>query len=223
MNKKFVLFCLILIIASIYFIMHSHQSTVLGADSRGYVTKEIYSYLGTSDEKIALVTGMHPREKVSKNVVEDIAKTYTFSHKVELINYRVVVTDNPDNYTIGRTNGEGLVADYVYPDILKSDYDLVIICHDHMPGYGEGFYIATPKMDQKSVTLAESVNASIAELEYYKSPKNIRAQSTSAALISRPLALAGYPTLVYEMPYTNYQYAYEITNKLIETSFNFLI
>ena len=77
--------------------------------------------------------------------------------------------------------------------------DAVIISHSHNPYYGEGFYIATPEMDDASVTIAEKINQT-SDFNYYPVTGNETYKSTSAVLVSKPIAQAGYPTFVYEIP-----------------------
>lgn len=204
---------------------HIPNHLIIGSDYRGYVTKDIYSnsFLGGESKTIAIVTGIHPREKLSKSVASDIIKNnYPYSN-LAFVHYNIAVTDNPDNYKIGRNNGEGLAADYILPDILKSNDDLVIICHDHKPGYGQGFYIATPEMDEGSIRLAESVNQTLGDFNYFRAD-NTMEHSTSAIRFSKPLASAGYKTFVYEIPeWVSYREAYNMTNKLINACSNFII
>lgn len=198
---------------------------ILGSDYRGYVTKDMQtnSLLGGESKTIAIVTGMHPREKLSKSVASDIVKNNHPYSNLEIVHYEITVTDNPDNYKIGRNNGEGLAADYILPDILKSNADLVIICHDHKPGYGKGFYIATPEMDEKSVKLAQSVNQTLLDFNYFRADST-NERSTSAIKFSKPLAVAGYKTFVYEIPeWKSNSEAYNMTSKLIKACSNFLI
>lgn len=198
---------------------------IVGSDYRGYVTKDIYSnsLLGGESKTIAIVTGIHPREKLSKSVASDIVKDNHPYSNLEFVHYDITVTDNPYNYNAGRNNGEGLAADYILPDILRSSIDLVIICHDHKLGYGQGFYIATPEMDEKSVKLAQSVNKTLIDFNYYRADSS-KERSTSAAKFSKPLASSGYKTFVYEIPeWTSYGKAYNMTGKLINACSNFLI
>ncbi len=231
-KKSIVLFSSCLIIAFMIFMNIFYAPTlynpeipnklILGSDNRGYVTKEIHRNSSVSGTVIAVVTGIHPRENLSKRVTSDVINDYTSSSNIEVVHYDITVTNNPENYKNGRTCGEGLAADYILPDIQKSRCNLVIICHDHIPGYGDGFYIATPEMDEKSVKLAEIVNQSAGGLNYYRSD-NIREHSSSALKFSKPLAVSGYKTFVYEIPgWENYNRAYNMTYKLFETCSTFL-
>jgi len=180
--------------------------TVIGADYRGTVTKDIYTsynpFFGNSNiKKIAIITGMHPREISAKNVVPLVIKSYPQTHEnVEIVNYQISVTDQPENYKIGRYNGEGLVAKYVIPDIKKSNYSLVIIVHNHIMGYGNGYYIATPTMDTKSISLGESIHNLLPNFNFYKRNIDQEPEQTSINRVDNPITATGTPVFVYEIP-----------------------
>ncbi|WP_458453577.1 hypothetical protein [Methanobrevibacter sp.] len=147
---------------------------------------------------IALITGIHPRETLSIQPEIDAARQYG-NDDVKILHYRVTVTDHPQDYELGRANGESLVHDYVNPYVTSSDSDAVIISHSHNPDYGEGFYLATPEMDTASVDMAKRISQD-SDFNYYPVTGNETYKSTSAVLVSRPIAQAGYPTFVYEIP-----------------------
>ncbi len=202
-----------------------NNHTLIGSDTRGYVTKDVYAgstALVGNSKAIAIVTGIHPRESLSKNVTNELISKYPLKSNMKIVHYDIDVTNNPDNYNVGRTNGVGLAVDYIIPDILKSNCDLVIICHNHKQGYGQGFYIATPEMDEKSVKLGEMVNQSIPGFNYYKAD-NIKEHTNSATLFSKPLASAGCATFVYEIPeWVSYEEAYNTSRNFIDKCFNFI-
>ena len=147
---------------------------------------------------IALITGIHPRETLSIDPEIEAAKQFG-NDDVKILHYKVTVTQNPEDYDAGRANGESLVHDYVNPHVTASDADAVIISHSHNPNYGEGFYLATPAMDSPSVSIAQKISDS-SDFNYYPVTGNETYKSTSAVLVSRPIAEAGYPTFVYEIP-----------------------
>lgn len=198
--------------------------SVLASDYRGTVSKEVITASNdsndTSNKKtIALITGMHPREKLSIETISDVANQYSLSSNQAIVHYIVNVTNNPDNYANGRSYGEGLVSQYIIPDIKTSNIDVVIICHDHAPGYGRGYFVATPKMDSPSVAIGELIEKNLAEFTYYRSSSNAE-HGSSTITVSNPLASAGFPTLVYEMPeWASYSQAYQESKKLISTCF----
>lgn len=147
---------------------------------------------------IALITGMHPREPLSIGPEIEAAKQ-SGGDDVKIIHYKVTVTRDAQDYNLGRANGESLVHDYVNPHVTSSDADAVVISHSHIPEYGEGFYVATPQMDDASVRIAKNINQS-GDFNYYPVTGNETYKSSSAVLVSKPIAQAGYPTLVYEVP-----------------------
>jgi len=212
----------------------STQHSTLGSDNRGYVIKDVYtpndtinsklsSFTGAPKQKqikVAVVTGIHPRETLSMNVSSDAVKDYAKSHNVEIVHYSIVANANFDYYNLGRERGQDLAADYIIPDVVKSDYDLIIICHDHKKGYGEGFYIATPLMDNKSVTLAEKIDSNLSGLRFLPSDSNPKHKGTSTEIFTKPLAETGHPTFVYEIPeWLSYNEAYNVTYSLIDASY----
>ena len=202
---------------------NQHTSNVLGSDNRGVVTKETYSDSNIFGPKIAIVTGMHPREASAKNVVPEVIKNYSTTHNVEIINYQINVTDQPDNFNIGRTNGEGLVAQYVIPDIAKSNYNLVIICHNHVQSYGNGYYLATPTMDNKSINLAETTHNLLPEFNYYQRNVTQQPEQSSINSVDYPIVSTGTPVFVYEIPgWLGYSDVYNNTNRLIDTIFKII-
>lgn len=147
---------------------------------------------------IALITGMHPREPLSIGPEIEAAKQFG-GDDVKIIHYKVTVTRDAQDYNLGRANGESLVHDYVNPHVTSSDADAVVISHSHIPEYGEGFYVATPQRDDASVRIAKNINQS-GDFNYYPVTGNETYKSSSAVLVSKPIAQAGYPTLVYEVP-----------------------
>lgn len=198
-NISTVILIILIIITVPYLIYEWHSHETIGSDETGYVTKDIYNHYN-SNQTIILITGIHPREKLAINPEIESAKKFALTHNVRIINYNVTVTKDAEDYKNSRYNGEHLVANYILPDIYSSKGDVVIISHSHIEGYGEGFYVATPAMDEASVELGEKLENGGIDFRYFKTPINQTFQSTSIELVSKPLADAGYPTLVYEIP-----------------------
>ena len=198
-NISTVIILLMIIVTVPYLIYEWHSHENIGSNEMGYVTKDIYNHYG-SEQTIILITGIHPRENLAINPEIESAKRFALTHNARMVNYNVTVTKDPEDYKNSRYNGEHLVSEFVLPDIYKSKADAVIISHSHIEGYGEGFYIATPAMDEASVKLDENIKNSEIDFNYYKTPENTTYESTSIELVSKPLADAGYPTLVYEIP-----------------------
>jgi len=204
MKKWYIVGIIIMIIlamiSGLFLFLNMHPSETIGSNSIGYVTKNTHSFHNDSDKKIAIVSGMHPRETLSTFVLPEVAKFYALFNNVEIVNYKVTVLDNPENFTIGRRNGEILVRDFVVNDVAKEDFGLVIIGHDHEPGYGEGFYIATPSMDAKSLDLAEKVMRDLPDFRHYKRDRESPPKSPSIKRVNNPIVATETPLFVYEIP-----------------------
>lgn len=201
-SAKIILLAAILIIVggAIFFASNQYpeiEYTTLANTSIGTVEVGIAGNENAST-CIALITGIHPRETLSIDPEIQAAREYG-NDDVKIVNYKVTVTENAEDYEQGRANGESLVHDYVNPEVTASDADAVIISHSHNPEYGEGFYLATPEMDDSSVAIAEKISQS-SDFNYYPVTGNETYKSTSAVLVSKPIAQAGYPTFVYEIP-----------------------
>ncbi|WP_424356311.1 hypothetical protein [Methanobacterium sp. MBAC-LM] len=222
-KKMFIILILMvgIIAAAAFMLYNSSDHSTLGSNSKGYVTKDVYAHYSASAPKIAVITGMHPRETSAKTVVPEVIKLYALTHNVEIVNYKVTVTDSPQDFTTGRYNGQCLVAKYIIPDIAKSNYSLVIIVHDHEKGYGSGYYIATPTMDSPSVNLAEKVSSLLPDFNYYQRNTDSKAQSSSINQVDTPIVNTGTPVFVYEIPewLSNYS-VFTNSNRLIDACFN---
>jgi hypothetical protein len=192
---------LILIVGGLLYFQTSNYNeldyTTLANTSIGTVEMAV-SGNESAQTCIAIITGIHPRETLSIDPEIEAARQFG-NDNVKIVNYKVTVTENPEDYDIGRANGESLVHDYVNPHVTSSDADAVIISHSHNPDYGSGFYLATPAMDDESVSIAEKISQT-SDFNYYPVTGNENYKSTSAVLVSKPIAQAGYPTFVYEIP-----------------------
>jgi hypothetical protein len=217
-NLKILLFILVSL-AVVFLWANISEQSHLGSDNGGSVTKDVYSHYGTPTVRIAVITGMHPREDLATNMVPQAIKLFALLNLVEVADYHVTVDDQPDDFTVGRNNGEALVAQYAIPDIIKSNYQLVIISHDHEQGYGEGYYIATPTHDAKSVSIGEAVHQILSYFNFYPGSSNNKAQASSITVVDYPITNAGIPVLVYEMPeWNNFLEAMYHTYKLMQAS-----
>ena len=200
-NKIILIAVLLIIIAAVIYIESSHYNeityTTLANTSIGTVEVGIAGNENAT-KSIALITGIHPRETLSIEPEIEAAREFG-NDDVKIIHYKVTVTDHAEDYQQGRSNGESLVHDYVNPDVMSSDADAVIISHSHNPDYGDWFYLATPQMDDASVSMAQKISDT-SDFNYYPVTGDETYKSTSAVLVSKPIAEAGYPTFVYEIP-----------------------
>lgn len=199
--KIIIILIFLLIIGSILYFETNNYNEItyatLGNTSIGTVEVGI-SGNENATKCIALITGIHPRETLSIGPELEAAKQFG-NDDVKILHYKVTVTENPEDYEEGRANGESLVHDYVNPHVTTSDADAVIISHSHNPDYGDWFYLATPEMDDASVNIATKISKT-SDFNYYPVTGNETYKSSSAVLVSKPIAQAGYPTFVYEIP-----------------------
>ena len=121
-RKTVILIILLLIIGGIvYFETHNYNEityTTLANTSIGTVEVGISGNENAS-KCIALITGIHPRETLSIEPEIQAAREFG-GDDVKIINYKVTVTQNPEDYNEGRANGESLVHDYVNPHVTSS-------------------------------------------------------------------------------------------------------
>ena len=208
MDKKItitlVVIIILIFICSAYFYINTPKNTINTAsvdhweNENGTVDKFIFGN-NTSDTEIVLIAGIHPRETLAIEPEIEAARQFSESHDVKFIVYHVNVTNNPRDYQPSRDQGEGLVHDFIVPDINNTNAQAVIISHSHIEGYGEGYYLATPEMDNASVNISERI-ANSSDFGYYPRNESKPIEATSAILVSNPIAHAGYPTFVYEIP-----------------------
>lgn len=215
---------IIIILLIVGFLIFTQPSEEIGSNNLGYVEKISYDYYGNAPVKIVIISGMHSRETLHKSVLPLVASTFALTHNCKVINYKVTVTNHSEDFTIGRANGEQLVHDFVVDDLKKEGgANLTIIGHDHEDGYGSGYYVATPTMDNVSVSLAESVTPSI-HFNHYKRDTSVVSQSTSINNVDYPILNAGSPVFVYEIPENdNFVFAFIRSFTLLESSYNHLV
>ena len=165
----------------------------------GTVNKTVYGNANAKTEMV-LIAGIHPREPLSIEPEIKAAEEFAKNNDVKFTVYHVNVTKDATDYDKSRENGEGLVHDFVMPDVINNTHaDSIIISHSHIEGYGQGFYLATPAMDNTSVAIAQKI-ANESSFNYFPRDTSQPVQATSAKLVSIPLAESGNPTFVYEIP-----------------------
>jgi len=205
MEKKYkiigiIFIILFLAIIGTYIYLSITSGELIGSNSLGEVRKSTYSINFDPKAKIAIVSGIHPRETLSINVIPEVTQLFALQNDVEIVNYKIKVIEDPQDFYKGRANGEQLAHDFIVKDVAKENFDLVIIAHDHEPGYGEGFYIATPSMDNKSVELGEKVVDKLPDFKLYKRDPEAKVISTSITKVNDPIVKTGTPLFVYEIP-----------------------
>ena len=102
----------------------------IGNTSYGYVTKEYYGNQSSNDT-IVIIIGVHPQENgihtATLNAVKD--KSSILSKKYVI--YAVHVTQDADDYSKGRMNGQLLAQKFIVPDVSSENPLLVMDMHEN--------------------------------------------------------------------------------------------
>jgi hypothetical protein len=167
----------------------------LGANSNGKagLIKSIGNK--SSDYRIAYIIGVHPTEHAVHQSLYDLllANSSKLSYCYDI--YKIDV--NSDKYSDGRMKGQLLGQEYVVPEIIKTNYNLVVDVHSNQGTVG-GNYLHTnfafaPYQDNISKKYSDKViNDNPALVQYFPESQ------TSPAYITIPIAKSGIPTILYE-------------------------
>ena len=182
---------------------------VLGSTDYGTVFKS--GPYGNPDgtQKVAFVVGVHPLEINSHMaMVESIIRLNKSSNYSYYI-YNINVTKDRDSYNEGRMNGQILANKFAVPDIIGSNYSLVVDVHSNKGGnFKEEYFLYVPESDDKSMFITHRLIANIPEIVYYTPPYEDGPKSP--AYVTIPLINSGIPAVIYE----TYRYEpYEVTQK----------
>ena len=175
---------------------HNSNSTnivVLGSTSYGNVIKE-GSFGNTSSKvKIAYIVGVHPLESDAHQAMLDSITEHNSALKFCYYIYRVNVTENADNYNIGRMNGQLLAKKFVVSDIEKQNFQLAIDVHSNVGNWAETRFLFSPVNGTKAESIGINIKNKLPWLAYY-----VPSNPTSTVYVTTPLINAGIPALVYE-------------------------
>ncbi len=166
----------------------------IGSDSMGYVTLEGPYGNDSSQVTIAYLIGQHPRESEAHDALEGYIKNNSNTLHYKYYIYKVHVTEDADDFSQGRMNGQLLAQKFVVPDINSKDYRLVVDIHSSNAFYYPEPYIFTPGGGGTSITYAQKiVNENKEWLAYYEPP-----EYTSPQYSTLPIKNNGTPALVFE-------------------------
>jgi hypothetical protein len=172
---------------------HSLSTEVLGSISYGQVVKEGPYGNTSSNVKIAYIVGVHPLESQAHQAMVESITEHNSTLKYCYYIYRVNVTENADNYNIGRMNGQLLANKFVVPDIEKQKFQLVIDVHSNVGNWAETRFLFAPVNNSTAESIAMNIKNNLPWLTYYVPP-----DPTSPAYVTVPLINAGIPAIVYE-------------------------
>ena len=143
----------------------------LGSNDRG--TVNLIGPIGNknSNIKIAYIIGVHPLEFNVHNTLYDSLITKSNSLNYCYYIYKIDVTNNPNNYDIGRMNGQLLANEFAVPDANSKGYNLAVDIHSNQGtnrgSYKETNFIFAPLNDSTSKVFADDIIAKMPPLVYY--------------------------------------------------------
>jgi len=179
------------------------KSVVLGKTEYGNVIR--YGPYGnvSSTNRIVYIVGVHPLENQSHQAIIESVTNQNSTLKCFYHIYQVNVSQDPDDYEKGRSNGQLLAYKYVVPDIKKMSADLVIDVHSNegKGGYQKIRFLYIPQNLPKTEKLALEIKNQTKWLSIYTPPS-----PTSPNYVTIPLIKAGIPSMLYET-YTYEPYA----------------
>lgn len=170
---------------------------LLGSGNLGYV--QLLGPFGNTSSKIkiAYIIGMHPLENGAHSTLYNTLTT-TKNLKYEYYIYKITVTQNANDYYLGRMNGQLIAQKYIVPNIKLNKYNLVVDVHSNRDkanggAYEKSNFIFAPLNSASSKTIANKIISQIPGLCYYYPPSQ-----TSPPYCTEPLVKAGIKTIIFE-------------------------
>lgn len=150
--------------------------------------------IGTGSKKVALIIGVHPQEAITHAATEQALTTLRKNlTNVQIWLYKVKVTKDINSYGKSRMNGQIIAQKLVVPDIKKLKPKLVVDIHGNRGLYATNDFIFSPTKGSTSVSYANKIKAKTTYLKYHY------VEGTSPDYVTRPIAKANIPALVFEL------------------------
>ena len=176
----------------------THEVLSNSTDEPG--TVEVIRNIGNPNgKKIAYVVGVHPLEYQTHRTLVKLLPNMTnltCCYDIYIINVTEDVGyygDGSSDNSQGRQNGQNLAYKYVYPEILKGDYDLAIDVHSNVGAYPFKTFVFSPVKEAASAQYARDVANSCENISYY-APDS----TTSGPYLTVPLNENGIPAFYFE-------------------------
>ena len=173
----------------------SNSGNVIGSTSYGYVEKEVYGNLN-SNKTVVIIVGVHPQESGIHTAVANALASKSSTLSKRYVIYKVHVTQDADDYSKGRMNGQLLAQQFVVPDVPKENPMLVVDVHEnHGANSGYEYYRFLYLISNTSVTktYANQIISAMPFLVTYSPPN-----PTSTQYVTVPISNKGIPTIIYE-------------------------
>ncbi|MDI6724368.1 MAG: chitobiase/beta-hexosaminidase C-terminal domain-containing protein [Methanobacterium sp.] len=183
-----------LFLLMVFSLINVSFATYLGGTSYGYVEKEIYGNLN-SNQTIVLIVGVHPQENGIHTAIANALAGKSENLSKRYVIYKVHVTQNANDYSAGRMNGQLLAQQFVVPDVSSEKPMLVVDNHEnHGSNSGYTYYRFFYPISNTEITkIYTNQIISAMPLPVYYPPN-----PTSTKYVTVPIANKGIPTIIYE-------------------------
>ena len=167
----------------------------MGYTSYGYVEKEVYGNQ-SSNQTIVLIVGLHPQENGIHTAIANALLNQTLNLTKRYVIYKIHVTQDADDYSKGRMNGQLLGQDFIVPDVPKENPVLTLDIHENHyldSGYDYARFLYPISNTSITTTYANQIINQMPFLVIYTPPN-----PTSPEYVTMPIAKYGIPTIIYE-------------------------
>lgn len=171
------------------------NSDVIGSTSYGYVEKKVYGNQ-SSPQTIALIIGVHPQENGIHSAIFNALTSKSLDLTKRYVLYKVTVTQDADDYSKGRMNGQLLAQTFIVPDIASENPILVLDNHENHgadSGYSYYRFLYLISNNDDTANYANQIINQIPSLAIYSPPN-----PTSTQYVTVPIANQGLNTILYE-------------------------
>lgn len=213
-RRRFILILLILIVLSVFaFVnisqMANHEDAtvnntsavtrqIIANDSLG--TVEVIKNVGNPNGKrIAYVVGVHPLENDTHQTLLNLLPkqdNLSYCYDIYVINVNLDFSQYgqlyPDDEP-GRSEGQDLAYEYVYPKIVNGSYEMAVDVHAHGGAYYSDTFVFSPVDGSKGEDYGRNVSNHTQNVSYYNPY-----QTTSGPYLTIPLNQNGVPAFYFE-------------------------
>ena len=172
-----------------------NKTNIIGKTSFGYVEKEIYGNQ-SSNQTIILIVGLHPEENGIHTAIINALGNQTLNLTKRYVLYNIHVTQDANDYSKGRMNGQLLAQQFVVPDAPKENPILALDIHENHykdSGYAYSRFLYPISNTTITTTYANEIISKMPFLVIYTPPNH-----TSPEYVTIPIANYGIPTIIYE-------------------------
>ena len=193
MAKKIICITLFLLVA--FLMINTSYAAQIGSTSYGYVDKVVYGNY-SSNETVVIIVGVHPQENGIHKAIANAIKSKSTSLSKRYVLYYVHVTQNVNDYSKSRMNGQLLAQKFIVPDVSNEHPMLVVDNHENHyknSGYAYCRFLYPISSTVITKTYAGQIISAMTFLRVYYPPN-----PTSPQYVTVPIAKKGIPTIIYE-------------------------